>query len=73
MARAPHFSMIRSFHVADWLTLANAVCGAGAVLAVVAYVRSGDASTMLYACALVAIALVFDFLDGRVARWPAQA
>jgi CDP-diacylglycerol--serine O-phosphatidyltransferase len=73
MARAPHFSMIRSFHAADWLTLANAVCGAGAVLAVVAYVRSGEPGTMLFACALVAVALVFDFLDGRVARWREQA
>jgi len=25
------FSMIREFHFADWFTLANAVCGTGAL------------------------------------------
>jgi CDP-diacylglycerol--serine O-phosphatidyltransferase len=69
MERATHFSMIRSFHAADWLTLANAACGAGAVFAVVAYAQSGEPSRLLLACALVAAALVFDVLDGRVARW----
>jgi CDP-diacylglycerol--serine O-phosphatidyltransferase len=64
-----HFSMIRNFHAADWLTLANAVCGAGAILSVVTYVRSGETAHLLGACALVAAALVFDVLDGRVARW----
>jgi CDP-diacylglycerol--serine O-phosphatidyltransferase len=73
MQRAPHFSMIRGFHAADWLTLANAVCGAGAVLAVVSHVRTSDAAHLLFACALVAAALVFDVLDGRVARWRHQA
>ena len=29
----PHFSMIRSFHLADVFTLANGALGAGAVLA----------------------------------------
>ena len=28
-----HFSMIRQFHLADWLTLGNAFCGTGAVFA----------------------------------------
>jgi CDP-diacylglycerol--serine O-phosphatidyltransferase len=73
MAHTQHFSMIRGFHAADWLTLANAVCGAGAVLAVVSYVQSSDAKRLLFACALVAVALVFDFLDGRVARWREQS
>ncbi len=61
--------MIRGFHVADWLTLANAVCGAGGVLASLDFVQSRDVSRLLVACALVALALVFDVLDGRVARW----
>jgi CDP-diacylglycerol--serine O-phosphatidyltransferase len=64
-----HFSMIRGFHVADWLTLANAVCGAGGVLASLDFVQSRDVSRLLVACALVALALVFDVLDVRVARW----
>ena len=61
--------MIRGFHVADWLTLANAVCGAGGVLASLDFVQSRDVSRLLVACALVALALVFDVLDVRVARW----
>ncbi len=65
--------MLRNFHAADWLTLANAVCGAGAVLSVVTYVRSGEIAHLLAACTLVAAALVFDVLDGRVARWRHQA
>jgi CDP-diacylglycerol--serine O-phosphatidyltransferase len=68
-----HFSMIRTFHAADWLTLANAVCGAAAVLAVASHARSGEPRHLLGACALVAAALVFDVLDGRVARWRHQA
>ena len=33
-----HFSMIRGFHLADFLTLANAACGAGAVFCAMVYV-----------------------------------
>ncbi len=68
-----HFSMIRGFHAADWLTLGNAVCGAGALFAVIAYVQSRDVSQLELASALVAVALVFDVLDGRVARWRNQS
>ena len=73
MARGAHFSMIRGFHAADWLTLGNAACGFGAVMAAVGHARSNDARYLLIACALVAAALVFDVLDGRVARWRHQA
>ena len=68
-----HFSMLRDFHVADWFTLANAVCGAGAVLAAMAYAAQRDPDRLWLAVALVPIALVFDVLDGRVARWRHEA
>ena len=42
--RQPHFSMIRGFHLADWFTIANAFCGMGAVLAVMAYLQGELAS-----------------------------
>jgi CDP-diacylglycerol--serine O-phosphatidyltransferase len=61
--------MIRSFHLADFLTLANAACGVLAVLAVIAYVETRDRRRLLAAAALIPWALVFDVLDGRVARW----
>ena len=40
--RHKHFSMIRDFHLADFVTLANAACGFGAVLLTMAYLHSGD-------------------------------
>lgn len=64
-----HFSMIREFHLADWFTLANAVCGVGALFSVMTYLETKDVRHVYYACALVFAALVFDVLDGRVARW----
>ena len=61
--------MIREFHLADWLTLANAVCGVGAIFAVMTYLQSGEVSHLYFACGLIPCALLFDVLDGRVARW----
>ena len=63
------FSMIREFHLADWFTLANAVCGVGAMFAIITFIQVGDVKHVYYACALVLAALVFDIFDGRVARW----
>ncbi|MDO5692919.1 MAG: CDP-diacylglycerol--serine O-phosphatidyltransferase [Pseudomonadota bacterium] len=64
-----HFSMIREFHLADWFTLANAVSGVGAMFAIISFIQTGEVHHVYYACALVLAALVFDVLDGRVARW----
>ena len=66
--RRRHLSMIRGFHLADFLTLANAACGVLAVFAVMAYFETRDVSRLLAAAALIPLALVFDALDGRVAR-----
>ena len=63
------FSMIREFHLADWFTLGNAVCGTGALFSIMSYLERGDVKHVYYACALVLAALIFDVLDGRVARW----
>ena len=64
-----HFSMIREFHLADWFTLANAVCGVGALFSVMTYLETNDVRHVYFASALVFSALVFDVLDGRIARW----
>jgi len=69
MNRPKPFSMIREFHLADWFTLANAVCGVGALFSVMSYLQSRGVFHIYFACALVTAALVFDVLDGRVARW----
>ncbi len=63
------FAMIREFHLADWFTLANAACGTGAIFAVMRYLISVEVVYLYLACGLVAGALVFDVLDGRIARW----
>ena len=69
--RTPHkpFSMIREFHLADWFTLANAVCGIGALFSVMTYLEVNDVRHIYFACGLVFAALIFDILDGRIARW----
>ena len=64
--------MIRSFHLADWLTLGNASCGVGALFSVMTYLQNPNVLHLLIACALVALAFVFDILDGRIARWRQQ-
>ncbi|MGA2152421.1 MAG: CDP-diacylglycerol--serine O-phosphatidyltransferase [Geobacteraceae bacterium] len=63
------FSMIREFHLADWFTLANAVCGTGALFSVLTYLQTTDVRHIYFACGMVFAALIFDVLDGRIARW----
>jgi CDP-diacylglycerol--serine O-phosphatidyltransferase len=63
------FSMIREFQLADWFTLANAVCGTGALFSVLTYLQTNDVRHVYFACSMVFAALVFDVLDGRIARW----
>jgi len=64
--------MIREFHLADVLTLANAGCGVAAVLCSMLYMGSQSLEYFFAAAALTPAALVFDWLDGRVARWRHQ-
>ncbi len=61
--------MIREFHLADWFTLGNAACGIGAVFSTMTYLETRDVMHLYIACALIFAALVFDILDGRIARW----
>ena len=63
------FSMIREFHLADWFTLANAVCGIGAMFSMMTYLQTNDVRHVYFACWLVVAALIFDVFDGRIARW----
>ena len=61
--------MICEFHLADWLTLANAVCGTGALFSMMTYLQTNDVRHVYFACGMVFAALAFDVLDGRIARW----
>jgi CDP-diacylglycerol--serine O-phosphatidyltransferase len=69
MDKPKPFSMIREFHLADWFTLANAFCGVGALFSVMSFLQTQDIRHVYFACALIPAALVFDVLDGRIARW----
>lgn len=63
------FSLVRSFVLADLITVANAACGTGAVLGAMSYVATGHRGTLVVAFVLLPLALVCDALDGAVARW----
>lgn len=62
------FSMIRSFQLADLLTLANGFSGAAAIFSVMKYLVSNDRFYLHAVFALLPAALLFDVFDGRVAR-----
>ena len=66
-------AMIREFHLADWFTLGNAVCGIGAIFSTMTYLQTGEIRHVYFASALVFAALIFDILDGRIARWRQRA
>ncbi|HEY2945130.1 MAG TPA: CDP-alcohol phosphatidyltransferase family protein [Vicinamibacteria bacterium] len=65
--------MIREFHLADLLTLANGGCGTAALFLAMDHVREAEVGKLYAAGAFVAAALVFDVMDGRVARWRHRA
>lgn len=73
MHATKHFSMIREFQLADWLTLSNALCGMGALFSVMTYLQTSEQIHLYLACGLIPLALLFDVLDGHVARWRRQS
>jgi CDP-diacylglycerol---serine O-phosphatidyltransferase len=68
-----HFSMIRSFHLADVFTLANGCCGTAAIFLAMRHMRDAATERLYAAGALIFLALAFDVADGRVARWRHRA
>ncbi|MGV3773900.1 MAG: CDP-diacylglycerol--serine O-phosphatidyltransferase [Verrucomicrobiales bacterium] len=66
--RKPHLSMLRSYTLADVFTLANASCGAISIFLCLDYLAEGRSKVLWMAFILLPLALVFDVLDGYVAR-----
>ncbi|MFL5347319.1 MAG: CDP-diacylglycerol--serine O-phosphatidyltransferase [Hyalangium sp.] len=64
-----HFSMIRTFVLADFVTLGNGFSGAGAILSSMQFLATGAQHWLWVAFGLMPLALVLDFADGRIARW----
>ena len=61
-------SMLRSFTPADALTIGNASCGTIAIFLCLDYVAADNRRFLWMAFVLLPLALVFDVLDGYVAR-----
>jgi CDP-diacylglycerol--serine O-phosphatidyltransferase len=64
-----HFSMLRRYRASDFFTLANGAAGTAAIFAVIGYVETPEPWRMYLAFSLLPLALLFDILDGRIARW----
>jgi CDP-diacylglycerol---serine O-phosphatidyltransferase len=63
-----HFSMIRSYHSADLITLANGAAGTAATLVTMSYLTMPEIWRAYLAMLLLSIALVLDIADGKIAR-----
>jgi hypothetical protein len=64
------FNLIRSFALADFITLGNAAAGTASVFLCLNYVEPGHEPLYLWlAFALLPLAFVFDAADGAVACW----
>ena len=66
--RKPHFSMLRSYTLADLFTLSNAACGMATLFICLHYLAEDRTTSLWWAFALFPAALVFDIFDGIVAR-----
>jgi CDP-diacylglycerol--serine O-phosphatidyltransferase len=64
----PHLSMLRSYTAADAVTIANASCGTISLFLCLDYVETDSSRFISVAFLLLPMALVFDILDGWVAR-----
>jgi CDP-diacylglycerol--serine O-phosphatidyltransferase len=63
-----HLSMLRSYTAADVLTIGNASCGTIAMFLCLDYIASDNRRFLWVAFLLLPLALIFDVLDGYVAR-----
>ncbi|TXD33650.1 CDP-diacylglycerol--serine O-phosphatidyltransferase [Lujinxingia vulgaris] len=68
-ARRKRFEMLRSFALADIITMANAACGVAAIFCCLNYMDEKIDLYVWWAFGLLPLALVFDLFDGAVARW----
>lgn len=67
-SRPPKFSMIRTYSVADVLTLLNAASGSLSVFLCLNYLDLGKPIFIWLAFLMIFVALIFDGFDGWVAR-----
>ena len=66
-----HYSFIfpRNFRLADLVTIMNGFCGSYSVFSSGRYLLTKDEAYLWSALVLPLAGLLFDFFDGKVARW----
>ncbi|KAG8795882.1 CDP-diacylglycerol-serine O-phosphatidyltransferase, partial [Serendipita sp. 399] len=64
-----HFSLVRNFRLADLVTIMNGFCGSFSILSSARYLITNDKVHLWAALTYPLAGLIFDFFDGRVARW----
>src|SRR5688572_14100714 len=67
-AKTQHLGMVRDLRLADWMTLANGAAGTGAIFAFIDLAVTGRHGALWAGACLLVVALIFDVLDGAVAR-----
>ncbi|KIY65434.1 CDP-diacylglycerol--serine O-phosphatidyltransferase [Cylindrobasidium torrendii FP15055 ss-10] len=64
-----HFTLVRNFRLADLVTIMNGVCGSFSIFSSANYLASKDPDYLWMALWCPLAGLMFDFFDGKVARW----
>jgi hypothetical protein len=59
----------RNFRLADLVTIMNGVCGSFSIFSSARYLVTHDSDYLWMALSFPLAGLMFDFLDGKVARW----
>lgn len=61
--------MYRNFRLADLVTVMNGVCGSFSIFSSAQYLLTNDEDYLWAALAFPLAGLLFDFFDGKIARW----
>ena len=70
LTTAPHnLPLFRNFALADLVTIMNGFCGSFSIFSSARYLITNDEAYLYAALAYPLAGLLFDFLDGKVARW----
>lgn len=64
-----NFTPYRNFRLADLVTIMNGFCGSFSIFSSGRYLVTQDESYLWQALAFPLAGLMFDFFDGKVARW----
>ena len=59
----------RNFRLADLVTIANGICGSFSVFMSAKYLVTNDVDYLWSALIFPVAGLMFDFMDGKIARW----